>query len=98
MNPLYVGIDVSSNNNMVYLMKPDGTEIKNFSVTNSKNGSRKLVKEVLSALSSYSLTDIIFGLESTSVYGDNLVYFLREDGSLSPYNRKEPCPQSKTGE
>ncbi|MBQ9022536.1 MAG: IS110 family transposase [Eubacterium sp.] len=88
MNPLYVGIDVSSKNNVVYLMKPDGTKIKNFSVPNSKNGSQRLVKEVLSALSSYALTDVIIGLEATSVYGDNLVYFLREDGSLVPYNRK----------
>ena len=88
MNPLYVGIDVSSKDNVVYLMKPDGTKIKNFSVPNPKDGSKKLVKEVLSALTSYSLTDVIFGLEATSVYGDNLVYFLREDGSLTPYNRK----------
>ena len=88
MTPLYVGIDVSSRNNVVYLMKPDGSKIKNFSVANSKDGSQKLVKEILSALSSYTLTDVIIGLEATSVYGDNLVCFLREDGSLTPYNRK----------
>ena len=88
MNPLYVGIDVSSRNNVVYLMKPDGSKIKNFSVPNSKDGSQKLVKEILSALTSFALTDVIIGLEATSVYGDNLVCFLREDGSLSPYNRK----------
>ncbi len=88
MNPLYVGIDVSSKNNVVYLMKPDGTKIKNFFVPNSRDGSQRLVKEVLSALSSYTLTDVIIGLEATSVYGDNLVCFLREDGSLVPYNRR----------
>ena len=88
MNPLYVGIDVSSRNNVVYLMQPDGSKIKNFSVANSKDGSQKLVKEILSALISYTLTDVIIGLEATSVYGDNLVCFLREDGSLVPYNRK----------
>ena len=88
MNPLYVGIDVSSRNNVVYLMKPDGSKIKNFSVPNSKDGSQKLVKEILSALTSFTLTDVIIGLEATSVYGDNLVCFLREDGSLAPYNRK----------
>ena len=88
MNPLYVGIDVSSRNNVVYLMKPDGSKIKNFSVPNSKDGSQKLVREILSALTSFALTDVIIGLEATSVYGDNLVCFLREDGSLAPYNRK----------
>ena len=88
MNPLYVGIDVSSRNNVIFLMKPDGSRIKNFSVPNSKDGSQKLVKEILSALTSFALTDVIIGLEATSVYGDNLVCFLREDGSLASYNRK----------
>jgi transposase len=88
MNPLYVGIDVSSRNNVVYLMKPDGSKIKNFSVANSRDGSKKLVKEILAALAAFSLTDVLIGLEATSVYGENLVYFLREDTSLVPFNRK----------
>ena len=32
MNPLFVGIDVSSKNNVVCLMKPDGTKFSTFSV------------------------------------------------------------------
>ncbi|MEE0955093.1 MAG: IS110 family transposase [Eubacterium sp.] len=88
MNPLYVGIDVSSRSNVVYLMKPDGSKVKNFSVANSKDGSQKLVKEILAAISSFSLTDVIIGMEATSVYGENLVYFLRENGSLAPYHRR----------
>ena len=88
MNPLYVGIDVSSRTNVVYLMKPDGSKIKNFSVANSRDGAEKLVKEILSALASFDLTDVVIGLEATSVYGDDLVYFLREDGALAAYNRK----------
>ena len=55
MNPLYVGIDVSSRNNVVFLMKPDGSKIKNFSVPNSRDGSQKLVKEIRSALTSFAL-------------------------------------------
>ena len=88
MNPLYVGIDVSSRTNVVYLMKPDGSKIKNFSVANSRDGAEKLVKEILSALASFDLTDVVIGLEATSVYGDDLVYFLREDGALAAYNRR----------
>ena len=83
MNPLYVGIDVSSKTNVVYLMKPDGSKISNFSVANSLDGSKKLVRNILSALDKHSLSEVIIGLEATSVYGDNLVYFLREDCSLS---------------
>ena len=88
MNPLYVGIDVSSRSNVAYLMKPDGSKHSNFSVSNSLDGSRQLVKRILSAITSESLSDVVIGLEATSVYGDNLVCFLREDGSLNPYNKR----------
>ena len=85
MNPLYVGIDVSSKSNVAYLMKPDGSKHSNFSVPNSRDGSQQFVKRILSAITSESLTDVLIGLQATSV-GDNLVCFLREDGS--PYNKK----------
>ena len=85
MNPLYVGIDVSSKTNVVYLMKPDGSKISNFSVANSRDGSKKLVKHIMSAVEDHSLDEVVIGLETTSVYGDNLVYFLREDGYLAKY-------------
>ena len=88
MNPLYVGIDVSSKSNVIYLMLPDGCKHSNFSVANSQDGSAQMVKRILSALNSHSLDTVTIGLEATSVYGDNLVYFLREDASLAPYCRK----------
>ena len=46
------------------------------------------MKRILSALTSHSLDTVLIGLEATSVYGDNLVYFLREDALLAPFNRK----------
>ena len=83
MNPLYVGIDVISKTNVVYLMKPDGSKHSNFPVANSLDGARQLSKRIVSAITSESLTDVIIGLEATSVYGDNLVCFLREDWNLT---------------
>mgnify|MGYP002209066975 FL=1 len=88
MNPLYVGIDVSSKSNVVYFMLPNGDKHSNFSVANSHDGSTQLVKRICSALTSESLDTVSIGLEATSVYGDNLVYFLREDASLASFNRK----------
>ena len=88
MNTLYVGIDVSSKSNVVYFMLPNGDKHSNFSVANSHEGSTQLVKRILSALTSHSLDTVLIGLEATSVYGDNLVYFLREDASLALFNRK----------
>ena len=42
---LYVGIDVSSKSNVVYLMLPNGDKHSNFSVANSHEGSTQLVKK-----------------------------------------------------
>lgn len=88
MNPLYVGIDVSSKSNVVFFMLPNGDKHSNFSVANSHDGSTQLVKRICSALVSESLDTLSIGLEATSVYGDNLVYFLREDASLASFHRK----------
>ena len=88
MNPLYVGIDVSSKNNVAFFMKPDGSKLKAFPIKNSRDGAQFLVREMLSALTSFSLTDLIIGMEATSVYGENLVFFLREDATLVPFNSK----------
>ena len=88
MNPLYVRIDVSSKSNVVYFMLPNGNKHSNFSVANFHDGSTQLVKRIYSAFVSKSLDTISIGLEATSVYGENLVYFLREDASLASYNRK----------
>ena len=87
MNPLYVGIDVSSRSNVVYLMLPDEQKQSNFSVANSQDCFSQMVNRILSAITSHSLDTVIIGLEATSVYGDNLVYFLREDASLASLNR-----------
>lgn len=87
MSKLYVGIDVSSKNNVVYLMKPDGSKYNNFSVENSPKGSAELVKQIIKALTSYNLTEVTVGLESTGCYGDHLVYFLKENAELAKFNR-----------
>jgi len=39
-------------------------------------------------LTEKGLSNVVLGLEATSVYGDNLVCFLREDGALSRFNKK----------
>ena len=87
MNKLYVGIDVSSRNNVVYIMKPDGSKHISLSVENSPKGSAKIVKHIISALCFYKLEDVIIGLESTGCYGEHLVYFLKESAELSRFNR-----------
>ena len=88
MNSLFVDIDVSSKTNVVYFMKPDGSKHSSFSVQNNLNGAIILAKRVVSAMSDEIFDDIVIGLESTGIYGDNLVCFLRDDVSLSSFDMK----------
>jgi len=88
VNQLFVGIDVSSKNNVAYLMKPDGSKHSSFSVQNNLGGARVLSERVVSALATMQLSDVVIGLEATSIYGDSLVYALREDGRLGQFHRK----------
>ena len=88
MNPLNVGIDVSNKSNVVYLMLPDGSKHSNFSAANSHDESTQLRKRILSAITLLSIDTAILGLEATSVYGDNLVYFLREEASVVPHDKE----------
>ncbi len=88
MNPLFVGIDVGSQNNAVYLMKPDGEKHSSFRMQNNRGGAKLLVDRIVSAVQSQGLNGVVIGMEATSIYGDSLVYALREDGKLGQYPRK----------
>ena len=64
VNPLFVGIDVSSKNNVAYLMKPDGSKHSSFSVQNNLGGAKLLSKRIVSVLGSMQLSDVVIGLEA----------------------------------
>lgn len=87
MNPLYVGIDVSKNHNVVCVMKPDGTKHSSFSVQNNLGGAKALSGKIVSALTATQLSEVVVGMEATSVYGDNLMRYLKEDASLARFHR-----------
>jgi len=88
MNKLFVGIDVGSRDNEVYIMLPDGEKHSSFSVQNNLGGAQTISNRVVSALTGLNLSYVIIGIEATSVYGDNLMCFLREDGALGQFERK----------
>ena len=88
MNQLFVGIDIGSRNNAVYIMLPDGGKHCSFPIQNNLVGAQTLSKRIVDALDSYRFDNVKIGLEATSVYGDNLVCFLREDEALARFNRK----------
>lgn len=88
MNQLYVCIDVGSAKNAAYLMMPDGSKHSSFSVQNNLGGAKLLTEKIVSALTERDLSSVTIGMEATSVYGDTLVYALREDGRLGRFERK----------
>ena len=88
MEKLFVGIDVGSRDNAVYIMLPDGSKHCSFAVQNNLGGAQAISKNVVSALADKNLTDVAIGIEATSVYGNNLMCFLREDGALARFERK----------
>jgi len=88
VNQLFVGIDVGSRNNAVYLMKPDGEKHSSFRMQNNRGGAKMLTERIVSAIQSQVLEGVVIGMEATSIYGDSLVYALREDGKLGQYPRK----------
>jgi transposase len=85
MNKLYAGIDVHSQQNYVYLMKPDGSKHSSFTVKNSPDGSKKIADNVVHAMTSLNLSYAVIGIEATGVYGDNLMFYLRDESSLNQF-------------
>ena len=88
MDKLFVGIDVGSRDNAAYIMLPNGDKHSAFPVQNNLGGAMTVSKRVVSALTERGLNCTAIGIEATSVYGENLIYFLREDGALARFERK----------
>jgi transposase len=88
VDKLFVGIDVGSRDNAAYIMLPNGDKHSSFPVQNNLGGAMTVSKRVVSALTEQGLTCASIGIEATSVYGENLIYFLREDGALARFERK----------
>ena len=88
MSKLYIGIDIGSLDNAVYIMLPDGGKHSSFAVKNNPDGARTVSARIVAALTELGFSSAVIGMEATSVYGDNLLYFLREDAALSKFDRK----------
>ncbi|MCD8220388.1 MAG: IS110 family transposase [Ruminococcus sp.] len=88
MNPLYVGIDVSSKTNVTYIMQSDGSKHSSFSVQNNRSGAKLLSEKIVSAFDAVQMDNVVISLEATSIYGDSLVYALRKDGRLGQFGHK----------
>lgn len=75
---LLVTVDIGAYVNYGYGRRPDRTEIKPFKFSNDRPGFDQFLKRIEESQAQHPLERIVVGFESTSVYGEPLVHFLRE--------------------
>lgn len=81
-----VGIDVSSRSNQVCILTPNGKTLKNFSIPNNLIGAKTIISESITVLNKLGLVKVDFGMEATSVYGDNLMIHLKQNQDINSFN------------
>lgn len=84
-NSLLVGIDVSSCDNKVRLLDSLGNSLSKFSVSNNQPGAKTLVSKIVTAMTLNRFDSLVIGLEATSVYGEPLVHFLKQDAGIGSF-------------
>lgn len=87
MNKLNVGMDVSQDDVKVYILDQDGNEAtKRFAVDNSPVGAETIATKILECCHMIPISKVYIGLESTSVYGWHLQFYLADHKGLKPYD------------
>ena len=83
---LYVGCDVSSDNNYYCFLLGCGATIRKTSLPNNAKGSNQLVDLILEDLEGYDLSKLIFGLEATNNFHFHILNFLALHEKLENYD------------
>lgn len=87
MNKLNVGMDVSQKDVKVYILDQDGNEAhERFFVDNNPIGADTIATNILECCRKFSIKKVFIGLESTSVYGWHLQFYLADYQELKPYD------------
>lgn len=95
-NYLYVGVDVSLKSLTTCILDISGEQVfkpKNFS--NDPNGVSKLLDTILAYANSLEITNILIGIEATSVYGTHLLYSIADSNVLSDFTVQSYCFEPK---
>lgn len=96
LNTLYVGIDVDSKKNVIYMMDFNQICLASFSILNDINGVGVLKDKALEVLKKRDdLQFITFVLESTSVYAFHTATYLSNNEELLVYSPKVYCINPK---
>ena len=74
---LMVAVDISKATLVGYCRCPDGRDCNPFEVSNNTEGFKKLWDRVYWMKAAHHLEEVVVGFESTGIYGEPLVHFLR---------------------
>ncbi len=74
---LIVAVDIGKTMNMGYCRCPDRTEVKPFAFQNGYQGFKKFLDVIIQTRNEKRLESVVVGFESTGVYAEPLVHFLR---------------------
>lgn len=95
LTTLFVGIDVDSQFNVVYMMNFNQTKLDSFKVKNDINGVTTIKNKTLEVLTKNNLSTVTFVMESTSIYAFHAATFLSSDTSITKYVPKVYCINPK---
>lgn len=85
---IFIGIDVSKRSNVFCILDQAGTNLAKGTISNSLKGAKELVSKTVSIACENAASNITFGIEATSVYGETLLYHLYQEQQLKAYNCK----------
>ena len=85
---LFVGCDISTDDNYYCFLLGDGTELSTTHLPNNCKGADDLLNLMVEYLEGYALSKLVFGLEATSNYHFHLLNFIALDERLNNYELK----------
>jgi len=86
LSTLFVGIDVSSKNNVVCAIDFDETRYLETSVTNNHPGAVLLADKLASIMNAHpNLNRLVIAMESTSCYSTHVATYLSSSETLMPF-------------
>jgi len=87
MNKLYIGMDISQKDIKVYILNQEGDEVtKRFAVDNNLIGAETIASTIIECGKHLSTDKVFVGLESTSVYGWHIQFFLADHLQLKSFD------------
>lgn len=98
LSTLFVGIDISSRENVVAIMDFESTKpIASFAVPNNEPGAEKMAKKISEFFTPESgLRRLVIILESTSFYGVHIANYLSTCRILMPFHTEVYCLNPKS--